>query len=57
MRALNIREVDETPLQIKLDELAENIGKLGLIAAILIFIILTLKYFIVGGMSFVISNF
>jgi len=40
------REQEDTPLQVKLGDLAETIGKLGLSVAILMFIILILKYFI-----------
>jgi len=43
-------ESEDTPLQIKLEELAENIGKAGLAAAILMFIVLVLKYFLEKGL-------
>eukprot|EP00034_Subulatomonas_tetraspora_P001073 GABW01001353.1.p1 GENE.GABW01001353.1~~GABW01001353.1.p1 ORF type:complete len:115 (+),score=26.70 GABW01001353.1:47-391(+) len=37
---------DDTPLTVKLDTLAENIGRLGLSAAILILFVLVIKYFV-----------
>eukprot|EP00732_Lithocolla_globosa_P001643 Lithocolla_globosa_v1_NODE_856_length_3177_cov_20.386611.p1 type:complete len:999 gc:universal NODE_856_length_3177_cov_20.386611:3080-84(-) len=39
-------ESEETPLQVKLGDLAENIGKLGLAAAIVMLVILLIKYFV-----------
>lgn len=40
-------EAEDTPLQIKLGELAETIGKFGLSAAIILLIILIIRYFVV----------
>src|SRR4051794_8629574 len=40
-------EAKETPLQVKLDHLAERIAKIGASAAIFIFVVLMLKYIIV----------
>jgi P-type Ca2+ transporter type 2C len=51
MMALRGNESDETPLQIKLDLLAEQIAKLGICAALLMLITLTSKYFINAAMS------
>jgi Ca2+-transporting ATPase len=49
-------ESSETPLQVKLDGLAERIAKLGAAAALLMFLILSLKYIItvvsLGGQGF-----
>ena len=44
-------ESDETPLQMKLDLLAEQIAKLGICAALLMLITLTAKYFITAAMA------
>ena len=40
-------EPEDTPLQVKLADMAETIGKAGLSAAILLFIILFIRYFVV----------
>ncbi|KAI9014041.1 PMCA-type calcium-translocating P-type ATPase, partial [Hyaloraphidium curvatum] len=49
-------EATDTPLQVKLDKLAEKIAKLGASAAILMFIVLSLKYILTvvvpGGQGF-----
>ncbi|CAG8599744.1 1774_t:CDS:2, partial [Ambispora gerdemannii] len=51
MMALRGNESTETPLQIKLDILAEHIAKLGMSAAMLMLITLTLKFFIAAAIS------
>ncbi|CAG8547962.1 8146_t:CDS:2 [Paraglomus brasilianum] len=51
MIALRGSESDETPLQMKLDLLAEQIAKLGICAALLMLITLTAKYFITAAMA------
>ncbi|KAG9302148.1 hypothetical protein G9A89_020582 [Geosiphon pyriformis] len=51
MMALRSDENHETPLQMKLDILAEHIARLGISAALLMLITLTLKFFIAGAMS------
>ena len=42
-------EMEDTPLQKKLEDLAENIGKAGLAAAVLMFIVLIVRYFVEKG--------
>jgi magnesium-transporting ATPase (P-type) len=42
---------EDTPLQLKLDRLAEVIAKLGAVVALLLLIILLLKYFIVQSVN------
>ncbi|CAI2162977.1 16735_t:CDS:10 [Funneliformis geosporum] len=51
MMALRGDENKETPLQIKLDILTEQIAKLGVSAALLMLITLILKYFITAAVS------
>ncbi|CAG8510265.1 12139_t:CDS:10 [Ambispora leptoticha] len=51
MMALRGDENTETPLQMKLDILAEHIAKLGMSAALLMLITLGLKYFITAAIS------
>ncbi|KAI9010206.1 PMCA-type calcium-translocating P-type ATPase, partial [Hyaloraphidium curvatum] len=49
-------EAEDTPLQVKLDKLAERIAKLGAAAAITMFLVLSIKYIITvvsfGGQGF-----
>jgi magnesium-transporting ATPase (P-type) len=42
--ALNHEEVGATPLQMKLEKIAEDIGKFGLYSAILILIVLLVRF-------------
>ncbi|CAO3610583.1 unnamed protein product [Cunninghamella blakesleeana] len=49
MMSMRGQEVEGTPLQMKLDTLAEQIAKLGFAAALLMLITLILKYFIVSA--------
>ena len=52
IRALLAQEESEgTPLQMKLEKIAEDIGKFGLISAILIVIILLVRFAIEKGIS------
>lgn len=51
MMALRGDESKETPLQIKLDILTEQIAKLGVSAALLMLITLIIKYFIAAAVS------
>ncbi|KAI9294032.1 PMCA-type calcium-translocating P-type ATPase [Neoconidiobolus thromboides FSU 785] len=48
---------EETPLQLKLDSLAESIAKLGMAAAILMLITLSLKYWITAAINKDIPDF
>ncbi|CAG8447293.1 13892_t:CDS:10 [Cetraspora pellucida] len=51
MMALRHNENQETPLQIKLNFLAEQIAKLGVSVALIMFLTLTIKYFINAALS------
>ena len=48
MASLSSKDPEQTPLQIKLDEIAMDIGKLGMYVAILVFHCLLLRNFIEG---------
>jgi magnesium-transporting ATPase (P-type) len=41
-----VQEETQTPLQMKLEKIAEDIGKFGLISAIVIVVILLIRFFI-----------
>lgn len=43
---LGVQEETSTPLQMKLEKIAEDIGKFGLISAIVIVVILLIRFFI-----------
>jgi magnesium-transporting ATPase (P-type) len=49
--ALNQEEVSATPLQMKLEKIAEDIGKFGLYSAIIILIVLLVRFAIEKGIS------
>ncbi|CAG8830577.1 13477_t:CDS:2, partial [Racocetra persica] len=49
--ALRHNEGEETPLQQKLNRLAESIARLGIAVALLMFITLVVKYFITAAIS------
>ena len=49
--ALNQDEVTATPLQMKLQKIAEDIGKFGLYSAILIVVVLLVRFAIEKGIS------
>lgn len=49
--ALNQEEVSATPLQMKLEKIAEDIGKFGLYSAIIILIVLLVRFAIEKGVS------
>lgn len=49
--ALNQDEISATPLQMKLEKIAEDIGKFGLYAAILILVVLLIRFAIEKGIS------
>lgn len=49
--ALNQQEVSATPLQMKLEKIAEDIGKFGLYSAIIILIVLLVRFAIEKGLS------
>ncbi|CAG8804172.1 16317_t:CDS:2, partial [Racocetra fulgida] len=49
--ALRHNENEETPLQMKLDYLAEQIAKLGVAIALIMLLTLVLKYFINAALS------
>ncbi|RIA95340.1 PMCA-type calcium-translocating P-type ATPase [Glomus cerebriforme] len=51
MMALRDNEDEETPLQIKLDILAEQIAKLGVSASLIMLITLVIKYFVNAAVS------
>uniref|UniRef100_A0A1D1Y7D9 Calcium-transporting ATPase n=1 Tax=Anthurium amnicola TaxID=1678845 RepID=A0A1D1Y7D9_9ARAE len=51
MMALRDNENEDTPLQIKLDALAEQIAKLGVSAAIIMLITLVIKYFVTAAIN------
>ncbi|OAQ34441.1 PMCA-type calcium-translocating P-type ATPase [Linnemannia elongata AG-77] len=51
MMAMREATPDETPLQVKLDLLAESIAKLGMAAAIAMLITLVVKYFVQNALS------
>ncbi|KAL0075273.1 PMCA-type calcium-translocating P-type ATPase [Phycomyces blakesleeanus] len=51
MMAMRGTEAEGTPLQMKLDTLAEQIAKLGFAAAIIMLFALVIKYFIVAAMQ------
>ncbi|KAF9174237.1 hypothetical protein BGX21_000747 [Mortierella sp. AD011] len=51
MMALRQASPEETPLQIKLDSLAESIAKLGMAAAIAMLVTLVVKYFVEKAIS------
>jgi Ca2+ transporting ATPase len=48
MASLSAKDPEQTPLQVKLDEIAMDIGKLGMYTAILVFHCLLLRNFIEG---------
>ena len=49
--ALNQDEISATPLQMKLEKIAEDIGKFGLYSAVLILVILLIRFAIEKGIS------
>lgn len=49
--SLNQDEISATPLQMKLEKIAEDIGKFGLYSAILILVILLVRFAIEKGIS------
>ncbi len=49
--ALNQEEVSATPLKMKLQKIAEDIGKIGLYSAIIIFIVLLVRFAIEKGFA------
>ncbi|KAF9384721.1 hypothetical protein CPC16_008331 [Podila verticillata] len=51
MMAMREASPEETPLQIKLDHLAESIAKLGMAAAIAMLVSLVVKYFVQASLS------
>ncbi|KAG0027855.1 hypothetical protein BGZ82_008735, partial [Podila clonocystis] len=51
MMAMREASPEETPLQIKLDHLAESIAKLGMAAAIAMLVSLVVKYFVQAALS------
>lgn len=51
MMAMREDREEETPLQMKLDDLAENIAKLGIAAALLMLLTLTCKYWVVVALN------
>ncbi|KAF9407184.1 hypothetical protein BGZ94_002802, partial [Podila epigama] len=51
MMAMREAAPEETPLQIKLDHLAESIAKLGMAAAVAMLVTLIIKYFVQASLS------
>ncbi|KAF9323845.1 hypothetical protein BG006_001105 [Podila minutissima] len=51
MMAMREASPEETPLQIKLDHLAESIAKLGMAAAVAMLVSLVVKYFVQAALS------
>ncbi|KAF9358659.1 hypothetical protein BGX26_001224 [Mortierella sp. AD094] len=51
MMALRQASPEETPLQVKLDSLAESIAKLGMAAAVAMLVTLVVKYFVEAALS------
>lgn len=49
--ALNQEEISATPLQMKLEKIAEDIGKFGLYSAIIIVVILLIRFAVEKGVS------
>ncbi|KAL9142448.1 hypothetical protein ABFS82_14G170200 [Erythranthe guttata] len=56
MVTLSEREEDETPLQVKLNGVATIIGKIGLVFAVLTFLVLTARFLVVKGINGQIRN-